>query len=80
MHILVAEDDRDIASLIAHYMQKSGWQAHIAGSGDDALAYALVISLSASADSLREKQERRLVSRLGIEPRTRRLRVCCSAN
>ena len=32
------------------------------------------------ADSLREKGERRLVSRLGIEPRTRRLRVCCSAN
>jgi hypothetical protein len=26
------------------------------------------------------RRERRLVSRLGIEPRTRRLRVCCSAN
>jgi two-component system, OmpR family, alkaline phosphatase synthesis response regulator PhoP len=40
MHILVAEDDRDIAELIAHYLQKSGWDAHIAGSGDQALAYA----------------------------------------
>ena len=34
----------------------------------------------APADSLREEPERRLVSRLGIEPRTRRLRVCCSTN
>ena len=40
MQILVAEDDRDIASLIAHYVQKSGWQAHIATSGDEALAHA----------------------------------------
>ncbi len=40
MHILVAEDDRDIAELIAHYLQKSGWDARIAGSGDQALAYA----------------------------------------
>jgi two-component system, OmpR family, alkaline phosphatase synthesis response regulator PhoP len=40
MHILVAEDDRDIAELIAHYLQKSGWDPHIAGSGDQALAYA----------------------------------------
>jgi DNA-binding response OmpR family regulator len=40
MKILVAEDDRDIADLIAHYFQKQGWTAHIAGSGDDALAYA----------------------------------------
>ncbi len=40
MHILVAEDDRDIAELIAHYLQKSGWQAHIAPSGDEALAHA----------------------------------------
>ena len=39
MHILVAEDDRDIASLIAHYVQKSGWQAHVTPSGDEALAY-----------------------------------------
>ena len=40
MHVLVAEDDRDIASLIAHYLQKSGWTVHVAASGDDALAYA----------------------------------------
>ena len=40
MHILVAEDDRDIAELIAHYLQKSGWEPHIAGSGDEALGYA----------------------------------------
>jgi DNA-binding response OmpR family regulator len=40
LQILVAEDDRDIASLIAHYVQKSGWQAHIATSGDEALAHA----------------------------------------
>ena len=40
MHILVAEDDRDIAELIAHYVQKSGWHPYVASSGDDALAYA----------------------------------------
>jgi DNA-binding response OmpR family regulator len=40
VNILVAEDDRDIASLIAHFVQKSGWQAHIAPSGDEALAHA----------------------------------------
>ena len=40
MQILVAEDDHDIASLIAHYIQKAGWQSHLATSGDDALAYA----------------------------------------
>jgi len=40
VQILVAEDDRDIASLIAHYMQKSGWQPHIASSGDEALTHA----------------------------------------
>ena len=39
MQILVAEDDRDIANLIAHYMQKSGWHPHIATSGDEALAH-----------------------------------------
>jgi hypothetical protein len=27
-----------------------------------------------------EVRDRKVVSRLGIEPRTRRLRVCCSAN
>ena len=40
MQILVAEDDRDIANLIAHYVQKAGWQAHITPSGDEALAFA----------------------------------------
>jgi DNA-binding response OmpR family regulator len=40
VRILVAEDDRDIANLIAHYIQKSGWHAHIATSGDEALAHA----------------------------------------
>ena len=40
MNILVAEDDRDIADLIAHYVQRSGWTAHVAASGDEALASA----------------------------------------
>jgi DNA-binding response OmpR family regulator len=40
IRILIAEDDRDIAQLIAHYVQKAGWLAHIAESGDEALAYA----------------------------------------
>jgi DNA-binding response OmpR family regulator len=37
--ILVAEDDGDIAALIAHYLQKQGWEAHVAAAGDEALAY-----------------------------------------
>ena len=40
MDILVAEDDRDIADLIAHYFTRAGWRAHIAASGDEALANA----------------------------------------
>lgn len=40
VHILIAEDDRDIAELIAHYLQKSGWETHVVPSGDQALAYA----------------------------------------
>jgi DNA-binding response OmpR family regulator len=40
MTILVAEDDRDIADLIGHYIQKASWTAHVTSSGDDALAYA----------------------------------------
>lgn len=40
MNILVAEDDRDIAELIAHYLQKSGWAPQVVGSGDAALASA----------------------------------------
>ncbi len=39
MHILVAEDDPDIAALIAHSFQKAGWTTQLAGSGNDALAY-----------------------------------------
>jgi DNA-binding response OmpR family regulator len=40
MRILVAEDDRDIADLIAHCLQKAGWHVHVAESGDEALAHA----------------------------------------
>ena len=40
MQILVAEDDRDIADLIAHYIRKAGWDPHIEAAGDAALAYA----------------------------------------
>lgn len=39
MHILIAEDDRDIADLIAHYVTKAGWQPHVEASGTDALSY-----------------------------------------
>jgi two-component system alkaline phosphatase synthesis response regulator PhoP len=39
MKILVAEDDRDIADLIAHYLHKQGWEAHLVSAGDEALAY-----------------------------------------
>ncbi|MEQ1760747.1 MAG: response regulator transcription factor [Vicinamibacterales bacterium] len=40
MHILVAEDDRDIADLIALYVGKAGWTAHVASNGADALQLA----------------------------------------
>lgn len=40
MRILVAEDDRDIAELISHYLKKSGWSPYVASAGDEALAYA----------------------------------------
>jgi DNA-binding response OmpR family regulator len=39
MHILIAEDDRDIAELISHYLTKAGWSVHVAAAGDQALAY-----------------------------------------
>jgi DNA-binding response OmpR family regulator len=39
MHILIAEDDRDIAELISHFLTKAGWSVHVAGAGDQALAY-----------------------------------------
>ena len=40
MHILVAEDDPDIANLVDHVLRKAGWTTHLAESGDAALAYA----------------------------------------
>ena len=40
MKVLIAEDDRDIADLIALYVQRAGWEAHIATAGDAALAHA----------------------------------------
>ena len=40
MRILVAEDDRDIADLIAHYLRKQGWEPHVVSAGDEAVAYA----------------------------------------
>lgn len=40
MKILVAEDDRDIAELIARYLHKQGWNTHVVGAGDEALAFA----------------------------------------
>ena len=40
MRILIAEDDRDIADLIAHYVRKAGWEPHVVSAGDEALAYA----------------------------------------
>lgn len=40
VRILIAEDDLDIADLVAHYLQKAGWETHLATSGDKALAYA----------------------------------------
>ncbi len=36
--VLVVEDDRDIAELIAHYLERSGFTTQIVGSGTDALA------------------------------------------
>jgi two-component system, OmpR family, alkaline phosphatase synthesis response regulator PhoP len=40
VNILVAEDDRDIADLIAHYIERSGWTPHTVASGDEAIASA----------------------------------------
>jgi DNA-binding response OmpR family regulator len=40
MHILVAEDDPDIAQLIARYFHKAGWTSRVVSSGADALAAA----------------------------------------
>jgi two-component system, OmpR family, alkaline phosphatase synthesis response regulator PhoP len=38
--VLIAEDDRDIADLIALYVARAGWEPHVATAGDAALAYA----------------------------------------
>jgi DNA-binding response OmpR family regulator len=38
--ILVVEDDRDIAALIAHYIEKAGWTVDVAVSGSDGLIEA----------------------------------------
>jgi two-component system, OmpR family, alkaline phosphatase synthesis response regulator PhoP len=35
--ILVAEDDADIASLVAHYLEKAGFEATVVGSGREVL-------------------------------------------
>jgi DNA-binding response OmpR family regulator len=48
MLILVAEDDRDIADLIVHYLQKAGWHAQVAASGSDALTLAREQSFDAA--------------------------------
>jgi DNA-binding response OmpR family regulator len=40
LRILIAEDDRDIAELVAHFLGKSGWSTHVVAAGDQALAYA----------------------------------------
>jgi DNA-binding response OmpR family regulator len=39
-HILVAEDDRDIAELLAFSLKKAGCAAHIVDAGNEALSYA----------------------------------------
>src|SRR5262245_19503870 len=39
MNILIAEDDRDIAELIALYLRKSGWSTHVVSTGTEALLY-----------------------------------------
>jgi len=38
--IFVVEDDRDIADLIVHYLEKAGWQPQRFGSGTEALTAA----------------------------------------
>jgi len=36
-HILIAEDDRDIAELVRHYLVRAGHSAEVVASGDDVL-------------------------------------------
>jgi two-component system alkaline phosphatase synthesis response regulator PhoP len=40
VNVLVAEDDPDIADLVAHYFRREGWTVHVSASGTDALARA----------------------------------------
>ena len=40
MQILVAEDDRDIADLVAMYVRKAGWTPHLVTSGSEAVTFA----------------------------------------
>jgi two-component system alkaline phosphatase synthesis response regulator PhoP len=40
VNVLIAEDDRDIADLIALYVERAGWQPHVTMAGDAALNYA----------------------------------------
>ena len=40
MKILIAEDDPDIADLIALYVGRAGWEPHVVGGGDAALVHA----------------------------------------
>jgi DNA-binding response OmpR family regulator len=39
VHVLVAEDDRDIGELIARYVGRNGWTPRLVVSGSDALTY-----------------------------------------
>jgi two-component system, OmpR family, alkaline phosphatase synthesis response regulator PhoP len=38
--VLIAEDDRDIADLIALYIERAGWVPYVVGAGDAALTHA----------------------------------------
>jgi len=40
VNVLIAEDDRDIADLIALYVERAGWRPHVTAAGDAALSYA----------------------------------------
>jgi DNA-binding response OmpR family regulator len=40
VHVLVAEDDKDIGELIARHVQRNGWSVRLVAAGPDALAHA----------------------------------------
>jgi len=40
VNVLIAEDDRDIADLIALYVERAGWRPYVTVAGDAALTYA----------------------------------------